>query len=381
MSIEGSCRRLNARPTAAAAAACATTSLVTRRTGAARRTAGRLRGRRRDHLPGSAALTAHLRPGVPSASRAARAFRLPVTSTSVTPAAGELQSGPWGSGGLPGIGGVLSRVGTVGSAPLLSASHNAALSATGLRPACSGGSYRLDMTGQREPRQNTSRPAATIISAPVTAAGRHSAAVIVTWPTAVTPGAAPPPGTAPGETPAAPPAVAEPACETAVIRAAPRTSEAASGRHTATAMTTPKAAISSPASRRARRLVAMTAARLASAARASAPASGTRSWPLTRTTLAGNGAGAGVDTRAQPCLADTSTSPAPAAPRARPSAYSRRDPGCAPAGLLPADTPPRILLAPTPPPRPGVTARSAPAAPRRNRSGRRYGRRPRTGPP
>src|SRR5215831_2394494 len=197
------------------------------------------------------------------------------------------------------MGGVLSRAGTVGSAPLLSASHNAALSATGLRPACSGGSYRLDMTGQREPRQNTSRPAATISSAPATAAGRHSAAVIVTWPTAVTPGAAPPPGTAPGETPAAPPAVAEPACETAVTRAAPRTSEAASG---------------------------------------------TRSWPLTGTTLAGNGAGAGVDTRAQPCLADSSTTPAPAAPRARPSAYSRRGPGCAPAGLPPADTPPRSAV-------------------------------------
>ena len=266
---------------------------------------------------------------------------------------------------------MLPRASRVGSAPLLSASHSAALSATGLRPACSGGSYRLDMTGQRAPRQETSRPAATIISAPATAAGRHSAAVMVTWPTAVIPGAAPPPGTAPGETPAAPPAVAEPACETAVTRAAPRTSEAASGRHTATAMTTPKTAISSPASRRARRLVAMTAARLASAARASAPASGTRSWPLTDTTLAGNGAGAGVATRAQPCRADSSTTTAPTAPRARPSAYSRRDAGCAPAGAPPAGAPPRSA----------VTARSTPAAPRRNRSGRRCGRRPRTGPP
>src|SRR5690349_1899937 len=308
---------------------------------------------------------------MPSASRAARAFRQPGTPTSVTPAAGELQSGPCCPGACSRVGGVLPGASSVGSEPLLNASHNAALSAAGLRPACSGGSYRLDMTGQRVPRQNTSRPAATIISAPATAAGRHSAAVIVTWPTAVTPGAAPPPGTAPGETPAAPPAVAEPACETAVTRAAPRTSEASSGRHTATAMTTPKAAISSPASRRARRLVAMTAARLANAARASAPASGTRSWPLTGTTLAGNGAGAGVDTRAQPCLADSSTTPAPTAPRARPSAYSRRDPGRAPAGPLPADIPPRRA----------VTARSAPAAPRRNRSGRRYGRRPRTDPP
>src|SRR5215831_3505908 len=305
---------------------------------------------------------AHLRAGHAPQAGVALVFGQPFTLTRLTPASGAIQSGLCCPGPPPAR--------SVGSAPRLSASHNAALSAGCGRPDCSGGSYRLDMTGQRGPRQATSKPAATMTSAPAIAAGRHRAAVIVTWPAAVIPGAAPPPGTAPGETPAAPPAVAEPACEAPVARAAASTSAAASGRLTVTAITTPNAAISSPARRRARRRMAMTAARVASAARASAPASGTRSWPLTDTTLAGSGAGAGVATRAHPCRADRSTAPAPATPRARPSRYSRRSRGGGPGAPAGA-----------PWPRSAVTARSAPAPPRRSRSGRRCGRRPRTGPP
>ena len=76
--------------------------------------------------------------------------------------------------------------------------------------------------------------------------------------------------------------------------------------------------------RRSVRRVARTAARPARAASASAPAAGTRAWPVTAVTLAGSGLGAAVSTWAQPCRVASSARPAPAAPSSSSSASSRR---------------------------------------------------------
>src|SRR5262249_44197030 len=85
----------------------------------------------------------------------------------------------------------------------------------------------------------------------------------------------------------------------------------------------PAPARNPPTSRRARPRVAMTAARAASEATASAPANGTTACPLTVTVLPGIGPAAAVTTRAHPWWADSSTSRAPAAATPRTSTYSR----------------------------------------------------------
>src|SRR5262245_25059299 len=94
MSTDGRWRRLNARPTVAAVAACATTSRVTRRTGTGRPGPRAPSRRRQGRLPGSDALTAHLRAGHAPQAGAARVFGQPFTLTRLTPAAEAVQPGP-----------------------------------------------------------------------------------------------------------------------------------------------------------------------------------------------------------------------------------------------------------------------------------------------
>src|SRR5437762_1800806 len=89
----------------------------------------------------------------------------------------------------------------------------------------------------------------------------------------------------------------------------------------------------------------MTAARPASEATASAPASGTTACPLTVTVLPGMGAGAAVTTRAHPWWADSSTSRAPAAATPRTSAYSRTVRAAA-GGRCPAAAVQRLIVHP-----------------------------------
>ncbi len=255
MSTEGrSPAGWNARPTAAAAAACATTSRVTRRTelvcGAGRAAVRRLRGQARlGRLPGSDALTAHLRAG----QRPAGQGRRPVPPANNTYERNarrrRVQSGPRGAAGLPRQ----RSVGSVAAAQRVP--QRAAFCDRRLRSACSGGSApRLDaVTGHRAPRQDTSSSGGdddqrTGHRGPSRhECRRHRDVAHGGDPR----GAAPPPGTEPRPKPLEwrrPPWRTREALGGAghpgPRRARPRRPAC---RHTTTAMTAPNAAISSPA--------------------------------------------------------------------------------------------------------------------------------------
>src|SRR5215510_1473443 len=350
MRIEESCRLLNGRPIAAAAIACATTSRVTRRTSSCPGSAGRPGERRSPGRPRPVALTAHLQVRHP------RQLREPTYEPNGLPV-------------LPGC--------SVGSIPLLRDSHRAGGSATGCVFPPPARLYLLDMAGHRGPRQATRIPAASTASPPTAASGRHGKLDITTCAAALTPGVpVPAPGAVPGPA-APPPAIAEPAWEITAPRAAASTSALPTPALTRPAISAPDTARNTPTSRRGRPRVAMTAARAAREATASAPAAGTRSCPLTGTVLLGSGAGAVVTTCAHPCRADASTSTAPAAAVPRTSAYSRR--AAAPPGAGPAF--PAPLGAVPPGAEPPVTGRLGRARPSRSRSCRRCGTPRRPGPP
>ena len=104
--------------------------------------------------------------------------------------------------------------------------------------------------------------------------------------------------TAPAEEPAPDPPVVEPeppeateADELTLDDAAATMRAALSEPLAATAAPTPHKASTAPATRRSTPRVAMIAARQASPARASAPAAGTRSWPVTVIDCDGSGFG------------------------------------------------------------------------------------------
>jgi hypothetical protein len=79
-----------------------------------------------------------------------------------------------------------------------------------------------------------------------------------------------------------------------------------------------------PATRRASDRVAITAAKQASPARASALASGTSCWPVTEISCAGSGCGGVKTACAHACRTANTTSPAPAAPSSSTSPNSLR---------------------------------------------------------
>src|SRR5262249_37939684 len=267
---------------------------------------------------------------------------------------------------------------SVGSIPLLRDSHRAGASAAGCVLPPPARLYLLDMAGHRGPRQATRIPAASTASPPTAASGRHGKLAITTCAAALTPGVrAPVPGPA-----LPPPARAEPAWEPAAPRAAASTSALPPPALTSTAVSAPDTARNAPTSRRGRPRVAMTAARAANEATASAPAAGTRSCPLTRTVPLGSGAGAVVTTCAHPCRTDSRISTAPTAAVPRTSAYSRRA-AAPPAAGPPFPAPPGAVPAGAGPPGAGplVTRRSGRARPRRSRSCRRCGTPRLFGPP
>src|SRR6202041_2917219 len=127
------------------------------------------------------------------------------------------------------------------------------------------------MTGQRGPRQAVARPARTIAAAPAIAAACQGAPVSRAWPgePAMTMACDAPPGEVP-------PVVDPPSAPAeAPAWAVARTVEADTPAPAATAAPAPRTASRAPAARRNTDLVAITAARQASAARASALANGT----------------------------------------------------------------------------------------------------------
>src|SRR5579875_701955 len=171
------------------------------------------------------------------------------------------------------------------------------------------------MTGHRAPRQTVNRPAATTASAPASTAARQGTPTSTACADDPPVTTAPPTVVAPPVVDPAPPGARE-AAEPALAAAADSTPEVVSDPLRATAVPTPQ-------SSRTRR-VAMMAARQASPARASAPAAGTRSWPLSVTDCAGSGCGAWYTARAQDGRTARSASPAPTAPRSSVNANSRR---------------------------------------------------------
>ncbi len=181
------------------------------------------------------------------------------------------------------------------------------------------------MTGQGPDRQIVSRPAATSSAAPATARPRQAVPVMTTLARKPEIGAVPP-------VPPEPPAVTEPApvpdpaspLSPALLAAARIAAAPEMGHSTDAAAPAPNSMSSPPASRRARPRVAITAARVASPAMASALAAGTRSCPVTVTLLPGSGRGADVCTCAQPWRTPRNTRPAPAAPSSSTSPYSQR---------------------------------------------------------
>ncbi len=100
----------------------------------------------------------------------------------------------------------------------------------------------------------------------------------------------------------------------ALALAAASTAGARTPAATAAAAPVPSTASRTPAARLRPDLVAITAARHASAASARALASGTSAWPVTEKDCAGSGCGATKTACAQVCRAASSTSPDPAAP-------------------------------------------------------------------
>ncbi len=147
------------------------------------------------------------------------------------------------------------------------------------------------MTGHRVPRQAVTAPAAMIAAAPANTATRHGT------PSSSACADAPPVTTAPPAEEVPP--VVDPALpdatdaeELTLVAATAMTRAALSDPLAATAVPAPHRASTTPAARRASPRVAMTAARQASPARASAPAAGARSWPVTVTLWEGSGRGA-----------------------------------------------------------------------------------------
>src|SRR5690242_7393157 len=170
-------------------------------------------------------------------------------------------------------------------------------------------SKRADMTGQRGPNQAVATPASTIAIAPAMAAARQGAPTMITWPGPATTIActAPPEGA---------PLVVEPPSgpDKALARAAARTAEARRLARTAAAVAAPRTASRTPTARLSTDRVAITAARQASAASASALASGTSCCPVTAMSWAGSGRGGVKTACAQAWRAASTTRPAPTAP-------------------------------------------------------------------
>src|ERR1700730_7458025 len=165
------------------------------------------------------------------------------------------------------------------------------------------------MTGQRGARQTVARPARMIMTAPRTATARQGAPAMTTWPEdpAMTTACAALPGEVPlvVDPPRAPPA--------ALALAAESTAEAPTPVVAGAAAPAPRTASKAPNARLATALVAITAARQASAAIASALASGTSSWPVTEKSWGGSGRGPVKTACAHGCRTASTISPAPAA--------------------------------------------------------------------
>jgi hypothetical protein len=126
----------------------------------------------------------------------------------------------------------------------------------------------------------------------------------------------------PGEVP---PVVDPPSApDAASAWAVASTPEARTPAPTATAAPAPRAASTAPATRRTTDLVAITAAKQASPANASAPASGTSCWPVTGMSWAGSGRGGVKMACAQVCRRANTTRPAPTAPSSSTSPNSLR---------------------------------------------------------
>src|ERR1700761_4357396 len=155
------------------------------------------------------------------------------------------------------------------------------------------------MTGQRAPRHRVSRPAAMRAAAPANTATRQGtpSSTVCTVESPVT--TAPPGGAVPRVVEPTPPEATE-LDELALDEAADTMRAALSDPLAAPAVPTPHRASTTPAARRSTPRVAMTAARQASPARASAPAAGTRSWPLTVIDRDGSGFGASATARGPP---------------------------------------------------------------------------------
>src|SRR5215472_3263814 len=183
-----------------------------------------------------------------------------------------------------------------------------------------GRSNRADMTGQRGPRHTVARPARTIATAPPTAAAGQGTPAMMTCPEepAMTIACEAPPGDAP-------PVVDPPSAPAAASAwAVASTPEADTPAAAATAAPAPRQASRAPATRRAVDLVAITAARQASPARARALASGTSCWPVTGICCAGSGRGGVKTARGHVCRTANTTRPAPAAPSSSTSPNSLR---------------------------------------------------------
>src|SRR5580704_6103255 len=175
------------------------------------------------------------------------------------------------------------------------------------------------MTGQRGPRQTVTRPASRITTPPATAAARQGAPARMARP-------APEmtiPCTAPPEDA---PLVVDPprGPSRALARAAASTVAVRRPAEAATAAPAPRAASTAPTARLTTDLVAITAARQASAASASALASGTSCCPVTAMSCTGSGRGGVKMACAQACRTASTTSPAPAAPASSTSMNSLR---------------------------------------------------------
>src|SRR5580704_16724277 len=165
------------------------------------------------------------------------------------------------------------------------------------------------MTGQRGPRQAVVTPTSTIAIAPAMAAARQGAPARITRPGPATTISctAPPEGA---------PLVVEPPSgpDKALARAAARTAEARRLARTAAAVAAPSTASRTPTARLSTDLVAITAARQASAASASALASGTSCCPVTAMSWAGSGRGGVKTACAHAWRTASTTRPAPTAP-------------------------------------------------------------------
>src|SRR5580693_2793285 len=175
------------------------------------------------------------------------------------------------------------------------------------------------MTGQRGPRHTVARPASAIATAPATATARQGAPARMTRPgPAMTISCTAPPGDAPlvVDPPRGP--------SRALARAAASTVAVRTPTDAVTAAPAPRTASSAPTARLVTDLVAITAARQASAASASAPASGTSCCPVTEMCCAGSGRGGVKMASAHAWRTASTINPAPAAPASSTSVNSLR---------------------------------------------------------